>query len=61
MKEAEARKVLIEYCRRLYRKGYVPGIDGNVSLRVGGDKALVTPSGVCKETVAEEELARHRA
>ncbi len=57
MREAEARKLLIEYCRKLYGKGYVPGIDGNVSIRVDGGKALVTPSGVCKGTVIEEELS----
>lgn len=57
MREAEAREVLIEYCRRLYDKGYVPGIDGNVSVRVDGGNALITPAGVCKGTVTQEELA----
>lgn len=57
MTEAEARKTMIEYCRILYDKGYVPGIDGNISVRVDGDKALITPTGVSKRTVTEEELA----
>lgn len=57
MREAEARRVLVEYCRRLYDKGYVPGIDGNVSVRADGDRVLVTPTGVSKGSVTEEELS----
>lgn len=57
MREAEARKELIQYCRILYDKGYVPGIDGNVSLRVDEDRMLITPTGISKGIVTEEELA----
>jgi L-fuculose-phosphate aldolase len=57
MKEDEARSVIIAYCRRLYDKGFVPGVDGNVSLRVDGGRALVTPTGVCKGAVTEEQLS----
>lgn len=57
MTETEARKVLVGYCRKLYDKGYVPGIDGNISIRLDGDKALITPTGVSKSAVIEEDLA----
>lgn len=57
MREAEARSVLVEYCRKLYDKGYVPGIDGNVSVRVDSERVLVTPTGISKGIVTEEELA----
>ena len=55
-READARKTVIAYCRKLYDKGFVPGIDGNISIRVDADTAVITPSGVSKETVTEEDL-----
>ena len=56
MNESQVRKTMIEYCRRLYDKGYMPGIDGNVSMRVDEKTAIVTPSGVCKGDVTEDQL-----
>ena len=56
MKEVEVRKEVIEFCRRLYDKGYMPGIDGNISMRVDGERAIVTPSGVSKGRVTEDQL-----
>lgn len=55
-KEAEARKVVIEYCRKLYDSGMLPGNDGNISVRVDEDTAIITPSGVSKWAVTEDEL-----
>ena len=55
-KEAEVRKVIIEYCRKLYDGGFLPGIDGNISMRLDENTAIVTPTGVCKGTVCEDEL-----
>ena len=55
-KEAEVRAVVIDYCRKLYDGGFLPGIDGNISMRVDENTVVVTPSGVCKGTVAEDEL-----
>ena len=49
MNEYEARSVIIECCRRLYDRGFFPGVDGNVSLRVDGGRVLITPTGVCKD------------
>ena len=47
---------LCQVCRLLYRRGYVVGHDGNVSLRLGGDRILITPSGVSKGRVEPEML-----
>jgi L-fuculose-phosphate aldolase len=55
-REAEVRKIVIDYCRRLYDGGFLPGIDGNVSMRLDENTAVVTPTGVCKATVREDEL-----
>ena len=51
-----AKSIMIQYCRKLYDKGLMPGKDGNVSLRVDQEMVIVTPSGVCKGTVTEDEL-----
>ncbi len=56
MKESEIRKEVIEFCRRLYDKGHMPGIDGNISMRVDDECAIVTPSGVSKGRVTEDQL-----
>jgi L-fuculose-phosphate aldolase len=57
VKENEARSVVIEYCRRLYDKGFLPGVDGNISVRVDGGRMLITPTGVSKGLVREEQLS----
>ena len=56
--EKRARKQLAAYCRKLYDKGYVPGIDGNISMRLDDNSFLITPSGVSKEVVKPSELVR---
>lgn len=43
-------------CRRLYERALVAGRDGNVSVRVGLDRVLVTPSGMSKADVRERDL-----
>jgi len=56
--ERKARKTLVQYCRRLYGKGYLPGVDGNISMRLDEKSILITPSGVSKELVKPSELVR---
>ena len=55
-KESEVRKTLVEFTRRLYDMGYMPGIDSNVAMRVDADTFLVTASGVCKGMVTDDDL-----
>ena len=52
----EQREALCRVCRLLYDRGYVVGHDGNVSLRVGEDQILITPSGVCKGRMEPDTL-----
>lgn len=54
--ENTQRERLSEYCRKLYRRGFMPGIDGNVSARLDSRHALVTPAGVCKERITPNAL-----
>ena len=45
----------MQVCRRLYSAGLIAGQDGNVSVRLG-DVILVTPAGVSKTDVGEDDL-----
>lgn len=54
--DADARRSLIDACRRLASAGLSPGSSGNLSVRVG-DRTLVTPTGSSLARVAADELA----
>lgn len=40
----------------MYRQGYIAAGDGNVSVRLGGDRVLVTPTGFHKGFIEEDDL-----
>jgi len=46
--EIEAREWICEIGRRMHERGYISGIDGNISIKMGRNRAMVTPSGVNK-------------
>src|SRR5919106_3000034 len=48
LSENQARVDLVEAGRRLYARGYVASNDGNISVRLDGDRVLMTPAGVSK-------------
>ena len=48
MTRAAAARRMAECCRQLSARGLMAGQDGNVSVRVGRDRVLVTPSGKMK-------------
>jgi L-fuculose-phosphate aldolase len=50
------RRDVVTVCRRLYERGLIAGPDGNVSVRVGPDRILVTPAGLSKVDVAVDDL-----
>lgn len=52
----DLRQELCRVCRLLYDRGYVVGHDGNVSLRLEGDRVLITPSGVSKGRIEPDML-----
>ncbi len=43
-------------CRRLWEAGLIAGADGNVSVRLGADRILVTPRGVLKAELRPADL-----
>jgi L-fuculose-phosphate aldolase len=46
--EQQLRADIVEIGRRLYARGYTASNDGNISVRLDGERLLMTPSGVCK-------------
>jgi L-fuculose-phosphate aldolase len=46
--ESSLRADTVEVGRRLYARGYTASNDGNISVRLGGDRLLMTPKSVCK-------------
>lgn len=48
MSEDQLRADIVEVGRRLYARGYTASNDGNISVRLGGDRLLMTPKSVCK-------------
>lgn len=52
-----ARREIVRVCQRLWERGLIAGPDGNVSVRLGPDRILVTPAGMSKVDVRPEDLA----
>ena len=48
MKRKKAEDAILDIGRRMYERGYVASNDGNISIRLGKDLVLATPSGVSK-------------
>jgi L-fuculose-phosphate aldolase len=46
--ESTLRADIVEVGRRMYARGYTASNDGNISVRLGSDRLLMTPKGVCK-------------
>jgi L-fuculose-phosphate aldolase len=50
------RAQIVAVCRRLYERGLIAGPDGNVSIRLPDDLVLVTPAGLAKGELREDDL-----
>jgi L-fuculose-phosphate aldolase len=46
--ESSLRADIVEVGRRLYARAYTASNDGNISVRLGSDRLLMTPKSVCK-------------
>ena len=51
--ESQLRADIVEIGRRLYARGYTASNDGNISVRLDGERLLMTPKNVCKGFMAE--------
>jgi L-fuculose-phosphate aldolase len=47
---------IVTCCHRLWAAGLIAGLSGNVSVRLGEDRFLVTPSGFAKSDLRAEDL-----
>jgi len=52
--EQQLRVDIVEVGRRLYARGYTASNDGNISVRLDGDRLLMTPKSVCKGFMSPE-------
>jgi len=55
-KEGALREEVVRVCRLMWEKGFVSASDGNVSVRLGKDRLLTTPSGVSKGFLAPPDV-----
>ena len=56
MDEKTERSRIVAIARRMYDKGYVVATDGNISVRLSPDRLLLTPTGICKGDLIEDDL-----
>ncbi len=56
IKYKEERKAVAAFMRRLYRQGLTTTSGGNISLRVTGDRIVITPSATDKGTMRWKEI-----
>lgn len=56
MTELQLRKAICDVGRRLYDKNLALATDGNISVRLGPDRYLCTPSGVAKGRMEVNDL-----
>jgi L-fuculose-phosphate aldolase len=54
--EASLRAAIVEVGRRMYARGYTASNDGNISVRLGTDRLLMTPKSVCKGFMTPEMM-----
>lgn len=54
--EIEIRKEIVQVCKLIHARGWISSTDGNVSVRMGHDRILITPSGIHKGFMAERDL-----
>ncbi len=56
LSEHELRREMIRVGRLVWERGYVAATDGNLSVRLGANRLLVTASGVSKGFLTDEDL-----
>ncbi len=56
--ESQYRNDIIEICKRVYRNGWVASNDGNISIKIGPDSVLCTPTGMSKGYLTTDQLVK---
>src|SRR5439155_15295903 len=56
--EHAVREEIVAIGRRMWDKGFLAAADGNLSVRLGADRLLITPSGLSKGFLTPDQLLR---
>ncbi|MGI9861145.1 class II aldolase/adducin family protein [Moorella naiadis] len=56
--EDKVKQDIVEVGRRIYANGYVASNDGNISVRIGENEFLITPTGVSKGFMTPEMIIK---
>jgi len=56
--EVEARKLICEIGKRMYNRNYVAANDGNISVKIGPNTILTTPTGVSKGFMTPDMMVK---
>ena len=56
--ELKLKQDIVEVGRRIWLRGYVAANDGNISIRIGSDEFLCTPTGVSKGFMTPETIIK---
>lgn len=51
------KQQIVRYCEMLHKKNMLAAADGNVSYRISDQEILITPSGVPKAFITEDDIA----
>ena len=57
MDHAEAREAMVDAGRRLGRRGLVTGTSGNLSIRVGDEVVVTSPTGAALDSLDVAHLS----
>lgn len=58
MRETDAREALVRYGKSLYSRGYTCGTSGNLSVRLGDDGYLMSPTNVSLGDLSVDTLSK---
>jgi len=47
---------LAQFCKRLYQKEYIAGVEGNLSIRLDQNRFIITPGGLNKGYIAADDM-----
>lgn len=56
LRERQLREEIVRVGQLMYARGLVCGFEGNLSARLDGERLLITPSGLHKGLLREEQL-----
>ncbi len=56
--EFELKKLIIDIGKRLWTRGFVAANDGNITVRIGENEILTTPTGVSKGFMTQDMIIK---